>query len=474
MKPVTDSGLAQKITRLHFVGIGGSGMGGIAEVLLNLGYKVSGSDLANNPVTRRLVELGADIRLGHDADYVTDASVVVISSAVSEDNPEVIAAKSQRIPVIPRAEMLAELMRFREGIAVAGTHGKTTTTSLLASILAGAGLDPTFVIGGRLNSTASHSRLGNGRYLVAEADESDASFLYLQPMMAVVTNIDADHLDTYGGDYSRLRQVFVDFLHHLPFYGIAVMCLDDPGVQEILPKVTRPILTYGVAPKADVRVEDICYRGAQTEFKVRLPGRETRLAIQLNMPGHHNVLNALAAIAVASQLGLSDQAIQQALKAFQGVGRRFEIAGEFVLPEGKVTLVDDYGHHPTEIAATLDAVHSAWPDRRCVLVFQPHRYTRTRDLFEDFTQVLSEADVLVMLDVYSANESPIPGADSRALCRAVRGRGRLEPVFVEDPEQLLPTLRNLLQDGDIVLTQGAGNVGALSLKLSGNFKELSL
>ncbi|HHJ18958.1 MAG TPA: UDP-N-acetylmuramate--L-alanine ligase, partial [Gammaproteobacteria bacterium] len=429
--------------------------------------------LSTNAVTRRLAELGADICVGHDADYVTGASVVVISSAVSDENPEVVAAKSLRIPVIPRAEMLAELMRFREGIAVAGTHGKTTTTSLLASILAGAGLDPTFVIGGRLNSTASHSRLGNGRYLVAEADESDASFLYLQPMMSVVTNIDADHLDTYGGDYGRLRQVFVDFLHHLPFYGIAVMCLDDPGVQEILPQVTRPTITYGVSPAADVRGENIRFHGTETEFNVRLPGRETRLEIKLNMPGHHNVLNALAAIAVASQLGLSDLSIQQALAKFEGVGRRFEVAGDYTLPEGKITLMDDYGHHPTEVAATLTAVRKAWPERRCVLVFQPHRYTRTRDLFEDFTQVLSEADVLVMLDVYPANETPIPGADSRSLCRAVRGRGRLEPVFVEDTDQLLPTLRNLLQDGDIVLTQGAGNVGAVSLALADKFEELS-
>ncbi len=465
MRPIADSALAQRIKRIHFVGIGGSGMGGIAEVLINLGYKVSGSDLADNAVTRRLEALGATIHKGHAAELVDGASVVVISSAVKDDNPEVVAAREQRIPVIPRAEMLAELMRFRESIAVAGTHGKTTTTSLLASILAEGGLDPTFVIGGRLNSTASHSRLGNGRYLVAEADESDASFLHLLPVMAIVTNIDADHLSTYGGDFARLREVFVEFLHNMPFYGLAVVCLDDPGVQDILPRVTRPLLTYGIDNEADLRAYDIHYAGAGSRFKVDLPGRDAPLEVSLNMPGRHNVLNALAAIGISLQLGLTDQAIQRALAGFQGVGRRFQIAGEFPTRAGSLMLVDDYGHHPTEVAATLAAVRTAWPERRSVLIFQPHRYTRTRDLFEDFTRVLSEADVLLVLEVYAANETPIPGADSRTLCRAIRARGKTDPVFVENVEELHATLLDVARDGDIVITQGAGSVGALSADL---------
>ncbi|MCK5921483.1 MAG: UDP-N-acetylmuramate--L-alanine ligase, partial [Methylococcales bacterium] len=389
MRPVDDTGIAQRIERLHFVGIGGSGMGGIAEVLLNLGYKVSGSDLAENSVTQRLVGLGAEISKGHSAAHVKGSSVVVISSAVADDNPEVQAAKDLRIPVIPRAEMLSELMRFRESIAVAGTHGKTTTTSLIASILAEAGLDPTFIIGGRLNSTDSHSRLGSGQYLVAEADESDASFLYLQPMLAVVTNIDADHLSTYGGDYAQLRQVFVEFLHHLPFYGPAILCLDDPGVSEILSQVNRPVITYGIEQDADIRAHHLQYSGVMSRFQVDLPQRIEPLQIELNMPGRHNVLNALAAIAVGVQLGLSDDVLQRSLKQFEGVDRRFQVAGEYSLPQGSVLLVDDYGHHPTEVQATLEAIRAAWPGRRNVVVFQPHRYTRTRDLFEDFAQVLS-------------------------------------------------------------------------------------
>ena len=466
MRPVNDTGIAQRIERLHFVGIGGSGMGGIAEVLLNLGYKVSGSDLAENSVTQRLVGLGAGISKGHSAAHVEGASVVVISSAVADDNPEVQAAKELRIPVIPRAEMLAELMRFRESIAVAGTHGKTTTTSLIASILAEAGLDPTFIIGGRLNSTDSHSRLGSGQYLVAEADESDASFLYLQPMLAVVTNIDADHLSTYGGDYAQLRQVFVEFLHHLPFYGPAVMCLDDLGVREILPQVNRPVITYGIEQDADIRAHHMEYSGIKSRFQVDLPQRPEPLQIELNMPGRHNVLNALAAIAVGVQLKLPDDVLQRSLMQFEGVDRRFQIAGEYSLPQGSVLLVDDYGHHPTEVEATLEAIRAAWPGRRNVVVFQPHRYTRTRDLFEDFAQVLSEADLLLLLDVYSANEAPIPGADSRALCRAIRARGKQNPIFVESADALLPTLMDVIQDGDVVLTQGAGNVGQLSQQLS--------
>lgn len=466
MRPVSDIGMAQRIERLHFVGIGGSGMGGIAEVLLNLGYKVSGSDLAENDVTRRLAGLGAVICKGHDAAYVEGASVAVISSAVADENPEVQAARDLRIPVIPRAEMLAELMRFRESIAVAGTHGKTTTTSLIASILAEGGLDPTFIIGGRLNSTDSHSRLGSGQYLVAEADESDASFLYLQPMLAVVTNIDADHLSTYGGDYAQLRRVFVEFLHHLPFYGPAIVCLDDPGVREILPQVNRPIISYGIEEGADIRAREIEYAGTVSRFLVDLPGRIEPLRIELNMPGRHNVLNALAAIAVGVRLDLPDVVLQRSLQQFEGVDRRFQIAGEFSLPQGSVLLVDDYGHHPTEVQATLEAIRAAWPQRRSVLVFQPHRYTRTRDLFEDFAQVLSEADSLLLLDVYAANEEPIPGADSRALCRAIRARGKLDPVFVESADALLPTLMNIIQDGDVILMQGAGDVGRIAQQLA--------
>ncbi len=470
MRSVNDTGFAQRIERLHFVGIGGSGMGGIAEVLLNLGYKVSGSDLAENSVTQRLVGLGAVVSRGHSAEHVEGASVVVISSAVAEDNPEVRAAKTLRIPIIPRAEMLAELMRFRESIAVAGTHGKTTTTSLIASILAEGGLDPTFIIGGRLNSTASHSRLGSGQYLVAEADESDASFLYLQPMLAVVTNIDADHLSTYGGDYAQLRQVFVEFLHHLPFYGPAILCLDDPGVREILPRVNRPVVTYGIEQDADIRAHHIEYAGVTSHFQVDLPQRSSPLSIALNMPGRHNVLNALAAIAVGVQLELPDEVLQDALKQFEGVDRRFQVADEYALPQGSVLLVDDYGHHPTEVQATLEAIRAAWPGRRNVVVFQPHRYTRTRDLFEDFAQVLSEVDLLLLLDVYPANEPPIPGADSRALCRAIRARGQCDPIFVDSADALLPTLMGVIRAGDVILTQGAGNVGQLSRQLSRQFE----
>ncbi|MGF1546318.1 MAG: UDP-N-acetylmuramate--L-alanine ligase [Thiotrichales bacterium] len=466
MRPYSDIGLAHRIGRLHFVGIGGSGMGGIAEVFLNLGYQVSGSDLAENSVTRRLQELGATVVQTHAADHVDGASVVVVSSAIDERNPEIRAARAARIPVIPRAEMLAELMRFREGIAIAGTHGKTTTTSLVASILAEGGLDPTFVIGGRLNSTASHSRLGNGRYLVAEADESDASFLYLQPILAVVTNIDADHLATYDGDMGRLKQVFVDFLHHLPFYGLAILCVDDPGVREILPQVTRPVITYAIDYPADVRAEGIEYAGLGSKFRVAIAERESVLEVELNIPGRHNVLNALAAIAIAVQVGLSDLVIQRALRQFGGVGRRFQVYGDFALAVGTITLVDDYGHHPTEVAATLAALRQVWPTRRCVMVFQPHRYTRTRDLFDEFVEVLVAADVLVLLDVYAASEQPIAGIDSQALAAAIAARGSIEPINVADPRALLAVLTRLLHDGDVVLTQGAGNVGALAAELA--------
>ncbi|MGF1642613.1 MAG: UDP-N-acetylmuramate--L-alanine ligase [Thiotrichales bacterium] len=466
MRPYSEIGLAHRIGRLHFVGIGGSGMGGIAEVFLNLGYQVSGSDLAENAVTRRLQELGATVSRAHQAEQVEGASVVVVSSAIDEANPEIRAARTARIPVIPRAEMLAELMRFREGIAIAGTHGKTTTTSLVASILAEGGLDPTFVIGGRLNSTASHSRLGNGRYLVAEADESDASFLYLQPILAVVTNIDADHLATYDGDMGRLKQVFVDFLHHLPFYGLAVLCVDDAGVREILPQVTRPIITYGIERAADVRAHSIEFAGLGSRFSVAIAGRESELEIELNTPGRHNVLNALAAIAIAVQVGLSDQVIQRALGQFSGVGRRFQVYGDYSITRRGVTLVDDYGHHPTEVAATIAALRAVWPARRCVMVFQPHRYTRTRDLFDEFVSVLATADVLVLLDVYAASEQPIQGVDSQALAAAIRARGGIAPINVGNHSDLFAVLDGLLQDGDVILTQGAGNVGALAAELA--------
>ncbi|KAA3627564.1 MAG: UDP-N-acetylmuramate--L-alanine ligase [Proteobacteria bacterium] len=456
----------RRISNIHMVGIGGSGMGGIAEVLLNLGYTVSGSDLAENAVTRHLAAQGARIFQGHEARNVSDSDVVVISSAIKQDNPEVQAARAARIPVIPRAEMLAELMRFRYGIAVAGTHGKTTTTSLIASLLGEGGLDPTFVIGGRLNSAGSSARLGAGRYLVAEADESDASFLYLQPMLAVVTNIDADHMETYQGDFDQLRETFLEFLHHLPFYGLAVMCIDDPEVNGILPEISKPLLTYGTDARADVRAIDIRQDGLRTRFTIHRAGRAEPLAVTLNLPGRHNVLNATAAIAVAQEVGVSDAAILRALDAFQGIGRRFQLNGEIDLPSGRVMLVDDYGHHPREIAATLEALRSGWPERRVVVAFQPHRYTRTRALFEDFAQVLSSVDVLLLTEVYAAGEAPLAGADGRTLSRAIRARGQVDPIFVEEVRQLPEVLPGVLEDGDILLTLGAGDIGAVAAGLA--------
>jgi len=468
---IVDTMTMRRIHHIHFIGIGGAGMGGIAEVVSHLGYTVTGSDIARNAMTSRLEEQGINIFIGHDASHVEGADAVVVSTAVRDDNPEVVKAREQRVPIVPRAEMLAELMRFRYGIAIAGTHGKTTTTSLVASLMAEGELDPTFVIGGKLNSTDSHSSLGRGKFLVAEADESDASFLYLQPTISIVTNIDADHMETYGGDYNRLRATFIEFLHHLPFYGLAILCIDDDGVKDILAEVTRPVLTYGLSEEADVRAFNLTHDGTRSLFEVALPGRDVNLEVQLNMPGQHNVLNALAAIAVAHELGVSDQDIQKSLSEFQGVGRRFQLQGEIKTANGTVLMVDDYGHHPTEIEATLAAAREAWPDRRLVLVFQPHRYTRTRDLFEDFTRVLSEADILVMLEVYAAGEDPIAGADSRTLCRAIRQRGRVDPVFVEQPEELASTLTNLITEGDVVITQGAGNVGALAAMLPGQLRE---
>lgn len=455
------------IKRIHFVGIGGVGMSGIAEVLLNLGYEVSGSDIAENATTQRLIKNGAQIKLGHAAEHITGSDVVVISSAVQDDNPEVIQARELRIPVVPRAEMLAELMRFRFGIAVAGTHGKTTTTSLIASLLAEGGLDPTFVIGGRLNSAGSNARLGEGRYLVAEADESDASFMHLQPMMAVVTNIDADHMETYGGDFQVLRQTFIEFLHHLPFYGLAIVCIEDAEVKNILSEVTRPVVTYGLSDEADIWASDIKQTAFSTHFTVSRKDCPDWLEITLNMPGQHNVLNAMAGIAVAHEVGVADAAIVSALHSFQGIGRRFQSYGEIETVNGKVLHVDDYGHHPREVAATIKAIRDGWPDKRLVLAFQPHRYSRTRDLFEDFAMVLSEVDVLVLLEVYPAGEEPIAGADGRSLSRAIRLRGQVEPVFVENIEQLPETLTGVLHDGDLLLTLGAGSIGAMASRLAG-------
>jgi UDP-N-acetylmuramate--alanine ligase len=458
----------RRIHRIHLVGIGGSGMGGIAEVLINLGYAVQGSDLKSNPVTERLARLGAQIFIGHRAEHLGEADVVVVSSAVNRSNPEVAAALAKRIPVVPRAEMLGELMRFRYSIAVAGTHGKTTTTSLVASVLAEGGLDPTFVIGGRLKSADSNAKLGAGRYLVAEADESDASFMHLQPMIAIVTNIDNDHLATHEGDFSRLKQSFVDFLHNLPFYGLAVLCSDDEQVRSIQESVGRPFVTYGFAPEADVRAVDVVRDGLQSRYTALRAGREP-LSITINLPGRHNVLNSLAALAVATELEIPDAAIQRALANFQGIDRRLQQLGEIQWPGGRALIVDDYGHHPTEVAATLEAARQGWPKRRLVLVFQPHRYTRTRDLLDDFGRTLSECDVLLVTEVYAAGEAPIAGADGRAICRAVRGRGLVEPIFVESVDDLAESLRAVLQDGDLVLTMGAGNLGAVAQDLKSRF-----
>ena len=451
------------VKRVHFVGIGGAGMSGIAEVLHNLKFEVSGSDMQESANTRRLSELGIKLAIGHDPKLVQGVDVVVVSSAVNEANPEVRAARAAKIPVIPRAEMLGELMRLQHGIAVAGTHGKTTTTSLIASILAQAGLDPTFVIGGRLNSAGANARLGRGEYLVAEADESDASFLHLQPYMAVVTNIDADHMDTYGGDFGRLKQAFMDFLHHLPFYGLAVLCLDDPVVREILPQVHKPLRTYGTSKDADVYASDISHHGQQTRFTLTLRG-ETPVAVVLNLPGRHNVLNALAAISVASELRVPRAAILEGLANFSGIGRRFQINGRVARAGGDILLVDDYGHHPRELAATLQAARAGWPERRLVTVFQPHRYTRTRDLFDDFCTVLTGLEPLFIAEVYAAGETPINGADGRALCRAIRVRGG-HPVFIENIHEFPETIKDSLRPNDLVLTLGAGNIGQIAARL---------
>ncbi|AWF82371.1 UDP-N-acetylmuramate--L-alanine ligase [Microbulbifer sp. A4B17] len=459
----------RRIRRIHFIGIGGAGMSGIAEVLQNQGYEVSGSDLRESAVTDRLRKLGVKVQIGHSAENVRGVDVVVNSSAVHGDNPELVEAREKRIPIVRRAEMLGELMRYRYGIAVAGTHGKTTTTSLIASIFAADKKDPTFVIGGLVNAAGANAALGESRYLVAEADESDASFIHLQPMVTVITNIDADHMETYGGDFEKVKQIFIDFVHNLPFYGLAVVCGDDANVQEVIPKFSRPVLTYGFDEGNDYRIVEVKQEPLCSHVTVQRPKGDL-LQVSVNTPGIHNVLNATAAIAVASDEGVSDEAIRQGLKGFQGVGRRFQIYGDYAVSDDteaeKVMLVDDYGHHPREVAATVRTVRDGWPDRRLVMIYQPHRYTRTRDLFEDFVQVLSEVDKLILLDVYSAGESPIAGADGRTLARSLRNRGQVDPIFMETIDQVPPVLADLLEPGDIVLTQGAGNVGALSQKLA--------
>ena len=454
--------MKHKVRHIHFVGIGGSGMSGIAEVLANLGYQVSGSDLAENAATRRLAALGVKVKIRHSSQYVNGADAVVVSSAVQADNPEVLAARDKRIPVVPRALMLAELMRLKQGVAIAGTHGKTTTTSLVASVLAEAGLDPTFVIGGRLNAAGSNARLGAGDFIVVEADESDASFLHLQPVIAVVTNIDADHMDTYAQDFGRLKNAFVQFLQNLPFYGAAVLCADDPHVRDILALVTKPVITYGTGDAVSVRAEGITHDRGRMRFRV-LRRDAKPLDVVLNLPGRHNVLNALAAIAVGTELGLKDEFIQKALAEFHGVGRRFQSYGEV---EGGFTLIDDYGHHPAEMAATIDAARGAFPGRRIVLAFQPHRYTRTRDLFEDFVRVLSSVDVLLLGEVYAAGEAPIVAADGRSLARALRLACKVEPIFVEDIAEMPGAIRRVVEAGDVVITMGAGSIGGVPAQLA--------
>jgi len=451
----------RRINSIHFVGIGGSGMSGIAEVLLNLGYAVQGSDARASAVTQWLTRLGARVTIGHAAANIEGADVVVVSGAVPRENPEVAAALARRISVVARAEMLAELMRFRYSIAVAGTHGKTTTTSLIASVLSEGGEDPTYVIGGRLKSAASNARLGTGRYLVAEADESDASFTHLQPLIAIVTNIDNDHLSTHRGDFGLLKQSFLDFLHNLPFYGLAVLCADDEHVRSIVQEVGRPILSYGLAPGADVRATNLRQQGLQTRFDVTRPGA-TPLAVTLNLPGVHNVRNSLAAVAVATDLGIADQAVLRALAGFQGIDRRLQHIDDVVTAVGSVTIIDDYGHHPTEIIATLQAVRQGYPGRRVLLAFQPHRYSRTHALIDDFGKALSAADVLAVTEVYAAGEAPITGADGRAICRAVRRRGQLEPLFVDKVEELADALKDVIQGGDVIVAMGAGNISAIA------------
>ena len=457
--------LMRAYARVHFVGIGGVGMSGIAEVLATLGYQVSGSDQGESATTRRLAAAGVRVHRGHDAEHVADADVLVVSSAIRPDNPELLAARERRIPVVPRAEMLGEIMRLKTGVAVAGTHGKTTTTSLCASVLAEGGLDPTFVIGGQLNSAGTNARLGQGRFLVAEADESDGSFLLLAPAIAIVTNIDADHLENYGGDFDRVRQAFSDFLHHLPFYGLAILCVDDAEAAALARQTPRNVMTYGESEGADVRATNIRQQGFAMHFDLHLPKREGPLVVTLNLPGRHNVLNALAAAALGWQLGVPDDAIARALAGFRGVGRRFHRHGEIRVAGGTAMLVDDYGHHPRELAAVFAAARGGWPQRRLVVGFQPHRYTRTRDLLDEFAEVLSTADVLVLTEVYPAGEAPIRNADGKALARAVRARGTVDPVLVKSARDLPATLAPIARDGDLVVLLGAGDIGAVAAEL---------
>jgi len=455
----------RRINRVHFVGIGGAGMSGIAEVLVNQGFTVSGSDLSESRATRHLEKLGATVYLGHSSLQVEGADVLVVSTAVADDNPELVAARDLRIPVVPRAEMLAELMRFRRGIAVAGTHGKTTTTSLTASLLAEAGLDPTFVIGGLLNAWGSNARLGAGEYLVAEADESDGSFLLLQPVIALITNIDRDHLETYENSFENLRKAFLEFLHHLPFYGAAVLCIDDEQVADMVPSVTRAVVTYGLSEQADVRASDLIQEGRMMYFRAHLPNQDDAIEVSLNLPGVHNVQNALGAIAIAWELGLDLPTIVDSLRSFEGIGRRFAEVGQFAVPNGEVMVVEDYGHHPSELDATISAARAGWPDKRIVTVFQPHRFTRTRDLFDEFSQVLASSDVVVLTDIYAAGEEAIDGIDSGALCQSIRARGRVNPILVSDVNDILTELPAMLEDGDLVLFLGAGNIGHMAQKV---------
>lgn len=469
--------MKHKIKHIHFIGIGGSGMSGIAEVLINQGYRISGSDLNRNATTQRLQRLGATIYHTHAAANIQSANAVVISTAIPPDNPEVIAARECRIPVVPRAMMLAELMRLHKGIAVAGTHGKTTTTSLVASILAEAGMDPTFVIGGRLKTIDSHARLGKGEFIVVEADESDASFLHLQPVLTVVTNIDADHMGTYEQDFSRLKQTFIEFIEHLPFYGMAVLCADDPHVRDIIPMISRQTTTYGItAENAQIRATDIRYDQCKMHFRAHIGvnGSARILNITLNLPGKHNVLNALAAIAVGNELNVPDDAMIKALAAFEGVDRRFQRYGKIRLSGKSFTLIDDYGHHPAEIAATMAAARNAFPDRRLVLVFQPHRYSRTRDLFEDFVRVLSSTDALLLTEVYSAGEEPVIAADSKSLARSIRVQGKVEPIYVEHLDEVKSTIQTIVQEGDVVLVMGAGSIGKIAPDLAESATKLTL
>jgi UDP-N-acetylmuramate--alanine ligase len=456
----------RRIRWVHLIGIGGAGMGGIAEVLLNLGYKITGSDPGKNSMVMHLKRLGVPISETHTAENVKDCDVVVVSSAIAADNIEIITAKERRIPIVPRAVMLAELMRFKQGIAIAGTHGKTTTTSLVASVFAEAGLDPTFVIGGRLNSLGTNAKLGTGQYFIAEADESDASFLHLMPMISVVTNIDRDHLETYQNDFSVLRNTYLAFLHRLPFYGLAVVCLEDPEIQTLLPMIARPVVTYGFSEEADFQAVNVTQKINQSRFEALRPDKPP-LSITLNLPGKHNVLNALSAIVVATEEGIPDAVIQRALLNFQGVGRRFQMLGEFRPQSKRVLMIDDYGHHPREIQVVLEAIRAGWPDRRLVMVYQPHRYTRTKALFEDFVSVLSGVDALLLLDIYAAGEEPIPGADARTLAGSIRNRGRVDPIFVPEKTGLLEIVSSVIRDNDVLLMQGAGDIGALALDLAG-------